>query len=85
MLRAACVIIVQVECSCATGSNGFSLGAECGYDTAKSVISKYTAAVGYSTSDYVVSAILADKASTLKVRNVCCYCVLELIALIECS
>ena len=70
-LRASCVVTLQIDVSAATGSNGFILGAECGYDTAKSVISKYTAAVGYSTTDFVVSAILADKASTLKVTRFC--------------
>jgi voltage-dependent anion channel protein 2 len=53
--------------ACATGTfSGLTAGAECGFNTAKSVLTKYTAACQYVQPDFtVVAKILAPKAAAL--------------------
>jgi len=56
-----------IEIAAATSFQGFTVGGETAYDTAKSAVTKYNLAVGYSAPDYQISAfLLTDKASTAK-------------------
>ena len=51
--------------ACASGTfSGVTLGAECGYSTTKSALSKYTAACQYVQPDFTVSAKLAEVMKT---------------------
>merc|ERR1711957_947180 len=51
--------------ACASGTfSGVTLGAECGYSTTKSALSKYTAACQYVQPDFTVSAKMAEVMKT---------------------
>merc|ERR1711865_575008 len=51
--------------ACASGTfSGVTLGAECGYSTTKSALSKYAAACQYVQPDFTVSAKMAEVMKT---------------------
>ena len=55
-----------VDVAASTGYNNFVLGAEAGYDTAKSAITKYNLGLGYHAADSQIAALLTDKAENVK-------------------
>lgn len=55
-----------VDIAIATGYSNLVLGAEAGYDTAKSTVSKYSFAAGYHAYDHQIAATVADKGQTLR-------------------
>lgn len=56
----------KIEASMCTGSSSFVLGADCGYDTAKSAMTKYNLGAGYTAEDFSVAIFFMDKADTIK-------------------
>lgn len=56
-----------LDVAASTGYQNVVLGAEASYDTSKSLLTKYNAALGYHAPDFQVAALLTDKLNTLKV------------------
>jgi voltage-dependent anion channel protein 2 len=56
-----------IDLVASTGYKDVIVGAEAGFDTATSKVSKYNVAVGYHAPDFQLSFSLLDKLSTLKV------------------
>lgn len=55
-----------LEASAASGYKNIIVGGEAGYDSAKSILTKYNIGVGYHAPDYQVAAFLQDRAGTLR-------------------
>jgi len=56
----------KAECSVSAGHAGLSVGAEAGFCTKDNKVTKWGVGAAYAASDYSASAMLLDKADTLK-------------------
>eukprot|EP01024_Parvocaulis_polyphysoides_P073212 TRINITY_DN9404_c0_g1_i1.p1 TRINITY_DN9404_c0_g1~~TRINITY_DN9404_c0_g1_i1.p1 ORF type:complete len:274 (+),score=21.12 TRINITY_DN9404_c0_g1_i1:52-873(+) len=58
----------KMEVSLATGYQGFLVGSDIGYDTAKQAVSKWSVALGYAVSDWSGTVMLTDKGDAIKAQ-----------------
>lgn len=56
----------KIDASICTGMNNAMIGADVGYDTAKSAMTKYNFGAGLDASDFSVALFLLDKGDTVK-------------------
>ena len=56
----------KAECSVSAGVDGFTVGAEAGYDARTSALTKWSLGAQYSAKGTTVAAMLADKGETAK-------------------
>lgn len=56
----------KMEASLCSGVSSTMIGADFGYDTAKSAMTKYNLGAGYSAEDFSVAMFVVDKGDTIK-------------------
>eukprot|EP01024_Parvocaulis_polyphysoides_P038476 TRINITY_DN3455_c0_g3_i1.p1 TRINITY_DN3455_c0_g3~~TRINITY_DN3455_c0_g3_i1.p1 ORF type:complete len:274 (+),score=46.86 TRINITY_DN3455_c0_g3_i1:156-977(+) len=58
----------KIEVAASTGYQGFVVGGDIGYDSAKQILSKWSAAVGYVASEWSGTVMLTDKGNAIKAQ-----------------